>query len=122
MKIESFRVKAMERVLRPCVYLFVKGTKPVYIGSSAHGFARFGSPEHHRSHLRQQCNRVVVVWVDTLREARELENVLIRKYSTQYCAPPELKSINQLAGYLRARYKRLKAISEKETLRTCITR
>lgn len=75
---ESFTNAAVRRITRPCVYLFLKEGRALYVGTSVNGFCRFGSPDHNRAQVRNHADEIRVLWFDNASWALEIEKRLIR--------------------------------------------
>jgi excinuclease UvrABC nuclease subunit len=79
-KVTNFTQEDLAALTRPCVYLFVKAGRVLYVGSSKNGIVRFGSGDHHKRFIRAQCDKIRVLWQDSEAEARRVEGQMIRKY------------------------------------------
>jgi len=80
----------LRKIIRPCVYAFVKQGVPLYIGSSANGMLRFGSPDHHQADIRASADEIGVLWFENVEQAQDIEKRLIRALEPLYnrtCSP-----------------------------------
>jgi hypothetical protein len=68
---------------KPCVYLFWDDRKCLYIGCSERGIARALTPDHNVRSLLKEAGikifRTEIRWCDSLRDAKELEALLIER-------------------------------------------
>jgi excinuclease UvrABC nuclease subunit len=81
---QSFTTKELQNMLRPCVYIFLRGGVPLYVGSSANGLNRINHNGHHRRHVREMADEVRVVWCKRAHHARMLERRLIKKLEPEF--------------------------------------
>ena len=64
----------LRKIIRPCVYTFIKKGVSLYIGSSANGMLRFGSPDHHQADIRASADEIVVLWFENVDKRRTSRN------------------------------------------------
>lgn len=76
--VSTFAPEELLALTRPCVYAFVYKGRVLYIGSSVNGMNRFASTSHRHRKVMEHCERVRVFWCQSEREARSLEERLIR--------------------------------------------
>ena len=80
----------LRKIIRPCVYTFIKKGVSLYIGSSANGMLRFGSPDHHQADIRASADEIVVLWFENVEQAQDIEKRLVRAIEPPYngtCRP-----------------------------------
>ena len=72
-------------MLKPCVYLFMKGKQPLYIGFSGNGLQRPFSPKHRSARKAQaECDRMLVWFCETEENAKRLESTLLGRIQSTY--------------------------------------
>ena len=76
---QSFSNESLNAITRPCVYIFVKDGRALYVGSSVNGIIRFGDPSHNNAKVRAIADEVQVLWFDNVANARRIESYLIRE-------------------------------------------
>src|SRR6266513_915220 len=67
----------------PCVYVFMKKRKPIYVGSSMWGVAR-SFDRRHSSEARYLMDEVRIQFYRTVEEARRVEQVLIDRWKPEF--------------------------------------
>lgn len=83
---QSFTPSALQLIRRPCVYIFWKDDKPLYIGKSQNGALRFADPGHHRAAVRDMADKIGVLWFKNTADAERIEKHLIKELSPPYNA------------------------------------
>lgn len=78
---ESFTAEFFERLAQPCVYMFMREGKPVYIGKSKQGIFRAGSPHHQRAPERATADEIKVFWFKKAWQASDMERRLIQQHN-----------------------------------------
>ena len=67
-----------QNMLKPCVYLFLRGDEVLYIGMSKNGVQRTAQVNHDHAKARAEATRVLLYPCKSSQAAERLERVLIR--------------------------------------------
>lgn len=81
---QTFSQKDIGLIKSPCVYLFIKDGVALYIGSSKNGLERVIHGSHHRADVREQADKIEVIWCKKEQHARDLELQMIRKLQPRF--------------------------------------
>jgi hypothetical protein len=93
---QSFTPGDLEKLTRPCVYIFLKNGEVLYVGSSANGLIRFASPSHHKAMVRITGDEIRVIWQEDESTARILEARLIRQLRPRYNGKADTRELPAL--------------------------
>jgi excinuclease UvrABC nuclease subunit len=85
---ETFSNEYLTQITRPCVYMFIKDGKPLYIGKGAHGLMRAAEPKHQRAKVRAIADEIRVLWCKKESHARDLERRLIAEHNPPFNGAP----------------------------------
>jgi hypothetical protein len=80
-----FAGEELKRLLRPCVYVFVKNDLALYVGMSKNGLNRPFRVDHVKARrCAEECDELLVYYCHSLEAAEECETILIDLFQPKY--------------------------------------
>ena len=85
----SFSRNELNNLLSPCIYIYLKNRKPIYVGCSQHGTSR-ALASHVTEEIQEEADKLIIYPVSNCVEL-ENEEILISHFKPKYNKRIKLK-------------------------------
>ncbi len=80
----SFKGEDFRQLSMPCVYIFLRDSKALYIGMSGNGIGRPTGRHNQAVIAKKMCDEVIIYPTNSVEDANKLEDVLIGILRPEY--------------------------------------